>query len=62
MDKEVTINEKERRNKIKSSLKAYYLTSRGIIHRQKLSESQKKRMANYGRFLQENNNTKQKEI
>ncbi len=51
------MNNKEqiRRNKIRASLRAYFKSTKGIIHRRKLSESQSKRMRNYGKYLQDNN-------
>jgi hypothetical protein len=58
MDQTINIKEQERRNKIKSSLRAYFKTDKGIAHRRKLSESQKTRMANYGKFMEDNNNFK----
>ena len=51
------MNNKEqiRRNKIRASLRAYFKSSKGIVLRRKLSESQSKRMRNYGKYLQDNN-------
>lgn len=36
--------EKERREKISNTLRKYYITEKGIIHRKKLSEQQKLKM------------------
>ena len=47
--------EQIRRKKIKASLRKYFKSSEGIIHRKKLSQLQSVRMRNYGKYLQENN-------
>lgn len=51
------VEEKEfaRRKKISSSLINYFKTDKGISHKNKLKASQAKRMAEYGKFLHENN-------
>lgn len=48
--------EMQRRTKISAKLKAYYETKQGILHRNKLSELQKKRMVEYKNYI--NNNLK----
>lgn len=50
------MEEKEttRRTKISCSLKHYFNTDKGIEHRKHLSAVQSKRMALYGKFLNEN--------
>lgn len=49
-----TINENIRRDKIRSSLKKYFQTDKGILHRKKISAIQAERMAKYAEYLNNN--------
>lgn len=58
MIENISQKEIERRNKIKSSLKAYFMTEQGNAHKNKLSQLQAKRMAKYNEFINNHNNDK----
>lgn len=47
----MNIKEEERRNKIRGSLKEYFKSDKGLLHRKKISSIQTKRMALYGIFI-----------
>lgn len=46
-----------RKKKISASLKAYFMTEQGFVHKNKLSTTQAKRMALYNDYIK-NNRTK----
>lgn len=43
-----------RKKKISASLKAYFMTEQGLVHKNKLSAIQAKRMAFYNDYIKDN--------